>query len=370
MNIKQFTRRLIMPTAAIMICIGLAAVQRSFPGYLPENETFSLFLTAAIYLSTAWVASRVLAVILDQAGAKRPFPRLLKDLISAALFIVAFASIAALYMGQGAIGALAGSGIMLALIGFAIRNVVADTLSGLALAIEGPFRIGDWIDIDTLAQGKVVEIGWRTTRIQTPDVTYLILPNSQISRQRITNYSAPKREFRATGAPLSTAADLAKKGLRGAELDAAIKEATSRQIRVSSLVEQSPEAENRVTLDPDKRDANGMPLPRIHYDYSDYTRAGLDAAERAHDEVFAALGATNVNHSPDIQGAGHIIGTVRMGKDAKTAVVDSDLRSFDHRNLFLLGSGTFPTSATANPSLTIAALSLRAVEAIAASVAS
>ncbi|QCO54725.1 GMC family oxidoreductase [Pseudorhodobacter turbinis] len=172
-----------------------------------------------------------------------------------------------------------------------------------------------------------------------------------------------------TGAPMSTAADLAKTGLRGAELDAAIKDATSRQIRISSLVEQSPDAENRVTLSPDKRDANGMPLPRIHYDFDDYTRAGLDAARDAHDEVFAALGATNINHSPDIQGSGHIIGTVRMGKDAKNAVVDADLRSFDHRNLFLLGSGTFPTSATANPSLTIAALSLRAVDAIAASVA-
>ncbi|WP_108484792.1 GMC family oxidoreductase [Oceaniglobus ichthyenteri] len=171
-----------------------------------------------------------------------------------------------------------------------------------------------------------------------------------------------------TGAPLSTAADLANSGLRGAELDAAIKDATSRQLRISSLVEQSPDAENRVTLDPDKKDANGMPLPRIHFDYSDYTRAGLDAAQQAHDEVFAAIGATNINHSPDIQGAGHIIGTVRMGKDAKDSVVDGDLRSFDHRNLFLLGSGTFPTSATANPSLTIAALSLRAVDAIAASV--
>ena len=170
-----------------------------------------------------------------------------------------------------------------------------------------------------------------------------------------------------TGAPLSTAADLAKTGLRGAELDAAIKDATSRQIRISSLVEQSPDAENRVTLDPDKKDANGMPLPRIHFDYSDYTRAGLDAAEEAHNEVFTAIGATNINHSPDIQGAGHIIGTVRMGTDATSAVVDADLRSFDHRNLFLLGSGTFPTSATANPSLTIAALSLRAVDAIAAS---
>lgn len=171
-----------------------------------------------------------------------------------------------------------------------------------------------------------------------------------------------------TGAPLSTAQNLAETGLRNAELDAAIKDATSRQIRISSLVEQSPDADNRVTLDPEKRDANGMPLPRIYYDLDEYTRAGLDAAQEAHDEIFAAIGATNVNHSADIQGAGHIIGTVRMGRDAKSAVVDADLRSFDHPNLFLLGSGTFPTSATANPSLTIAALSLRAVDAIAASV--
>ncbi|AKH99039.1 choline dehydrogenase-like flavoprotein [Hoeflea sp. IMCC20628] len=171
-----------------------------------------------------------------------------------------------------------------------------------------------------------------------------------------------------TGAPTTTAADLAANGLRGEELDAAIKDATSRQIRLASLVEQSPDAENRVTLDPEKRDANGVPLPRIHYDFDDYTRKGLDAAEAAHEEVFAALGATDVQHSPVIQGSGHIIGTVRMGSDAKSAVVDADLRSFDHRNLFLLGSGTFPTSATANPTLTIAALSLRAVDAIAASV--
>jgi choline dehydrogenase-like flavoprotein len=133
-------------------------------------------------------------------------------------------------------------------------------------------------------------------------------------------------------------------------------------------VEQSPDAENRVTLDPEKRDANGVPLPQIHYDFDEYTRNGLDAAEKAHDEIFQALGASNIRHSPDIQGAGHIIGTVRMGADASSAVVNSDLRSFDHPNLFLLGSGTFPTSATANPTLTIAALTLRSVDAIAATV--
>jgi len=196
MNINQHTRRLILPAVALMVSVGLVATQPELPEFLTDSEMFKPFVTAAIYLSAAWMASRVLALILDQAGAKRPYPRLLKDLISAVLFLVAFAATAALFMGQGGIGALAGSGLILALLGFAIRNVVADTLSGIALAMEAPFRIGDWIDIDTLARGKVIEIGWRTTRLQTLDATYMILPNSQIARQRITNFSAPKREFR------------------------------------------------------------------------------------------------------------------------------------------------------------------------------
>jgi choline dehydrogenase-like flavoprotein len=54
-----------------------------------------------------------------------------------------------------------------------------------------------------------------------------------------------------------------------------------------------------------------------------------------------------------------------MGRDPQSSVVDADLRSHDHANLFLLGSGVFPTSAASNPTLTIAALSLRAVAAIA-----
>ena len=54
------------------------------------------------------------------------------------------------------------------------------------------------------------------------------------------------------------------------------------------------------------------------------------------------------------------MGTARMGNDPKSSVVDRDLLSHDHRNLFILGSAVFPTGATANPTLTIAALSLRA----------
>ncbi len=241
MKPKHHLRRLILPIAALSLSIGLVATQSNLPAFLTENETLLLLFTAALYFSAAWVASRVLAIALDKAGKKRPFPRLLKDLVSAVLFMVAFTATAALYMGQGAIGALAGSGIILALLGFAIRNVVADTLSGIALAIEAPFRIGDWIDIDTLAQGKAIEIGWRTTRLQTLDVTYMILPNSQIARQRITNYSAPKREFRAQlnitldhVLPIEKAREIMLDGLSAAKL---IQQDPAPDIRVRSYEE-------------------------------------------------------------------------------------------------------------------------------------
>jgi glucose dehydrogenase len=53
-----------------------------------------------------------------------------------------------------------------------------------------------------------------------------------------------------------------------------------------------------------------------------------------------------------------------MGTNPKTSVVSPEQRTHDHHNLFLLGSGVFPTGAASNPTLTIAALALRAVDAI------
>ena len=54
-----------------------------------------------------------------------------------------------------------------------------------------------------------------------------------------------------------------------------------------------------------------------------------------------------------------------MGDDPRRSVVDRNLRCHHHPNLFLVGAGAFPTSSTANPTLTIAALALRAAVAVA-----
>ncbi len=157
---------------------------------------------------------------------------------------------------------------------------------------------------------------------------------------------------------------LAEQGLRGRDLQRALADHSARELAIATMAEQLPLAENRVVPDDDHRDAIGLPRPRITYRIDDYCRRALDHGQRIHQEVFAAMNATAIEHGTTIYSAGHVMGTYRMGTDPKTSVVNPEQRTHDHHNLFLLGSGVFPTGGASNPTLTIAALALRAVDAI------
>jgi choline dehydrogenase-like flavoprotein len=167
-----------------------------------------------------------------------------------------------------------------------------------------------------------------------------------------------------TGAPISTASELAKQGLRGAALDTQLRDHAARHVRLAALVEQLPDADNRIVLDHDASDGFGIPRPRVHFRLDEYVQNGLAAARAVHEDVLRRLGVTGVWHREQAEGPGHIIGTTRMGTDPNKSVVDANLRTHEHPNLFILGSGVFPTSGTANPTLTIAALSLRATASV------
>ncbi|MFA7438450.1 GMC family oxidoreductase [Castellaniella sp.] len=163
-----------------------------------------------------------------------------------------------------------------------------------------------------------------------------------------------------TGAPMTLAAELAGRGLAGSALDKALAHQASRHLRLAALIEQLPQAANRVTLHPDKKDVYGVPLPHIHYRVDDYARQGMASAREDHHAIFQKMKASEIHHAGEFFGAGHIMGTCRMGSDPRQSVVDARLCSHDHDNLYVLGSSVFPTGGTANPTLTIAALSLRA----------
>jgi choline dehydrogenase-like flavoprotein len=86
-----------------------------------------------------------------------------------------------------------------------------------------------------------------------------------------------------TGAPISLANQLGKQGLHGEYLNNALQFQAARHIRLASLVEQLPDAQNRVTLDPSERDMYGVPLPRLTYRIDEYTKAGFAASRQVHE---------------------------------------------------------------------------------------
>jgi choline dehydrogenase-like flavoprotein len=166
-----------------------------------------------------------------------------------------------------------------------------------------------------------------------------------------------------TGSPYADVAKLVQsQGLFGEDLRERLFHDVSRQVRVSCSVEVLPNPDNRVQLSP-LMDSFGLPRPQIHFATDDYTRGAFGPALDVISGILRAIDATPVVLDRDpthYSGAGHIMGTCRMGFDPAQAVVDADCRAHDHRNFYILGGSTFPTCGTANPTITIAALALRA----------
>lgn len=166
-----------------------------------------------------------------------------------------------------------------------------------------------------------------------------------------------------------------RKRLSGEEYWQRLNYFLTRQVYLGFEIEQAPIWDNRVVLS-EYFDGLGLQRPRIHYAFDDYTFAGIRHAREVCRSIFAGLGGreytkpdgrasgttvTDPETEERIQyfGCGHIAGTLRMGQSKSDSVVDATLRTWDHPNLYLVGSSVFPTIATANPTLTIAALSLR-----------
>jgi glucose dehydrogenase len=164
--------------------------------------------------------------------------------------------------------------------------------------------------------------------------------------------------------PQATANALIDQGLAGQRLKNAIAWRTERELTLGSTAETLPDPANRIVPDETRTDAIGIPRPRIHYRIDDYAKAGLALAMRRHEAIFAALQSTEIETLPMVTSSGTILGTTRMGNDPRDSVVDRDLRAHDHANLFIVGGMVFPTAGMHPPTLTIAALALRAAELI------
>jgi len=111
------------------------------------------------------------------------FPTILQDTVIIGLFfIVATLVMQEKFLTTSAVGAV--------VIGFALQDTLGNMFSGLAIQIEKPFQLGNWVAVGQ-HEGQVCEVTWRAIKLRTKSGNLVVLPNAAISKEAIVNYSQP-----------------------------------------------------------------------------------------------------------------------------------------------------------------------------------
>jgi small-conductance mechanosensitive channel len=154
-----------------------------------------------------WLVAARLAATLTAFGlgrdARSRQARLFSDLLAGAIYLTAILIILNSVLNLPVKGLLATSGVIAIVLGLALQNTLADLFSGIAVGLEQPFHVGDRITIADHAEGIVVEMNWRSIRIQTDGEDVATIPNSIVARSQIINRSVPT-ERRAASVDITT----------------------------------------------------------------------------------------------------------------------------------------------------------------------
>ncbi len=121
-------------------------------------------------------------------------PAILRDVVMLVTYIVVIVIIISQH-GVDVTSIVTTSAVLTAVIGFALQDLLSNIISGLAIEIERPFKVGDYVKFND-QEGRVLEINWRSTKVLTLHHDVVIIPNSVATRSAIINFSAPTRIHR------------------------------------------------------------------------------------------------------------------------------------------------------------------------------
>lgn len=132
------------------------------------------------------IVNAVVTLVANPWRQDRPsdrFPAIVQDVTVIALFtIIGTVLLREQLLTTSAVGAV--------VIGFALQDTLGNLFAGLAIQIEKPFRVGQWVQFGD-REGQVQEITWRATKLRTKAGQFLIVPNSVVSKEPVLNYSEP-----------------------------------------------------------------------------------------------------------------------------------------------------------------------------------
>lgn len=159
-----------------------------------------VFLYLLFVLASAGRSAVLLAIdVVVSRRTHRAPPRIFRDLTQAIVYVVVLLTTLR-GVGVEPSSLLTTSALLTAVIGLALQDTIGNLVSGLALQMQRPFEVGDWIQFDPDARqiGEVTEVNWRAITVVTNDLVEVIVPNALLAKTAIRNYSKPTRIQRRT----------------------------------------------------------------------------------------------------------------------------------------------------------------------------
>jgi small-conductance mechanosensitive channel/CRP-like cAMP-binding protein len=195
--------RRILPPLAWVVILAVLVSRRDFldipttdPRFAQAELAVGYGLQVAFWFSIAFLLNRLVQMLVWDGFAKRRMgfsaPQLIRDLFSGTIYFLAFLGIVALTFHQSVGPIWTATGALSIVVGLALRNVILDFFVGIAINLERPFKIGDFVMLQQGGFfGRVTEINWRTTRLETNEGNTVIVPNNRIGDMVLTNFSDP-----------------------------------------------------------------------------------------------------------------------------------------------------------------------------------
>lgn len=201
----RFLEALEKPTSYYVLVSGIYLATVILP-LDPEwgGLVHTLYRGASI-LAVFWGLFRMTDVVVDlfsdlsaasSSDSFRGFGNLVKK--SLRVFIIIVAAVMVIdNLGYNVGGILATLGIGGAALAFAAKDTIANIYGSIALALDRPFRVGDWIRVGDRVDGDVEDIGLRSTKVRTWPKTVISIPNAVLANEMIDNWSRmPKRRVK------------------------------------------------------------------------------------------------------------------------------------------------------------------------------
>ena len=174
---------------------------------LPVIERiFFAFMVMLLATFTHGMAGTVLPLLRERLAkrTKSKMDDVIFDLLNRFASVIIFVTAAVLaldVLGVNILPFIAGAGIAGIAIGFAAKDTLSNLIAGILLIIDRPFEVGDRIEVwsapaNSATWGDVLDIGLRATKIRTTDNIVIIIPNNEIMRRDIINYTTVTDEIR------------------------------------------------------------------------------------------------------------------------------------------------------------------------------